>query len=354
MRKTPIIKFSLALLLFLLQLSIQAQDTTKVLFIGNSLTFANDLPTVFKNLSMAGGHVVETDQSVFGGYTLQAHSTNPQTLQKIQAGNWDFVVLQEQSQIPSMFDIVETQFYPYGVLLDSLIHVNNPTAKTVMFLSFAHQNGDADILASGGFDTYWQMQGRLRQSYLHLADSIQAMVAPVGCAWREVRMAEPSLVLYSDVVHPSLAGTYLAANVFYATLFQQTTLGNSFMAGLDPIVAQLLQTTASNTVLDSLTLWNIGQSSGITPSPAKPKPDCKLYYGVACRGMVFSWEQMVPGKYTITCFRMNGQKADEISFSMDTESGSSCLTFPGLKPGIYFVRISNKQYSKVIPFFFRS
>lgn len=60
----------IALSLFISHFSLQAQDTTRVLFIGNSLTYVNDLTTVFKNLSIAGGHFVITDQSVFGGYTL--------------------------------------------------------------------------------------------------------------------------------------------------------------------------------------------------------------------------------------------------------------------------------------------
>jgi hypothetical protein len=73
-------------------------DTLRVLFIGNSHTYYNDLPQLFYNLSLSGNHPVIKDMSAIGGYTLEQHSTNPTTLSKIAHGGWNYVVLQEQSQ----------------------------------------------------------------------------------------------------------------------------------------------------------------------------------------------------------------------------------------------------------------
>ena len=75
-------------------------DTTRVLFIGNSYTYANNLPLIFSNLSASGNKNTVTDISAPGGYSFENHYSNPETISKIKMGNWNFVLLQEQSQMP--------------------------------------------------------------------------------------------------------------------------------------------------------------------------------------------------------------------------------------------------------------
>ena len=67
----------------------------RVLLIGNSLTFFNNLPEMFAELARSGGHEVEVDMSAQGGWTCSDHATSAMTLDKIEQQNWDFVVLQE-------------------------------------------------------------------------------------------------------------------------------------------------------------------------------------------------------------------------------------------------------------------
>src|SRR5208282_4563589 len=73
----------------------------RILFIGNSYTYRNDLPRMFARLANAGGHEVETDMVATGSFTLSNHLASSHTLKKIKSGKWDWVVLQEQSTIPS-------------------------------------------------------------------------------------------------------------------------------------------------------------------------------------------------------------------------------------------------------------
>ena len=74
-----------------------------MLFLGNSYTNVNDLPALFKSLSSAGGFEISVDKSTPGGCTLSnpsnGHLFNAQSLAKIHAENWDYVILQEQSQL---------------------------------------------------------------------------------------------------------------------------------------------------------------------------------------------------------------------------------------------------------------
>ncbi len=236
-----------------------AQDTTKILFIGNSHTFVNDLPQVFYQLATRAGKNVFVDDITMGGATLQMHLQNPSTAQKINEKHWDYVILQEQSQIPSFVNERDTMMYPYAILLDSMIHANWLCTNTLFFMTWAHKNGDLGILQNGGDDTFEDMQQRLRSGYLTIADSLNAMVAPCGWVWRDVIMNNSSIELFSsDGYHPAESGTYLAACTFFATIFRESPIGIDFFGNLQASDAGIFQHSASKIVLDSIDLWNIG------------------------------------------------------------------------------------------------
>ncbi|MBK8683581.1 MAG: PKD domain-containing protein [Bacteroidetes bacterium] len=232
---------------------------TKVLFIGNSYTGVNDLPNMFKNLALSLGDSVTIDSNTPGGFTFNQHSVNASTLQKIQQGNWDFIILQGQSQEPAFPPSqVSTQTYPYAKKLDSLIQVYNPCAETVFYMTWGRKNGDASNCASYPvICTYDGMQQRLRESYLEMTQDNQATCAPVGVAWRTFRNLYPATELYqTDESHPLEEGTYLAACVFYSTIFRKSCQGAQYMGtGITNSDGFNLQTVASATVLDSLENW---------------------------------------------------------------------------------------------------
>lgn len=230
-------------------------DTMKVLFLGNSFTFANDLPETFRQLSVKAGKKVQVESNTPGGYTLSGHSQNQTSIQMIYSTNWDYVVLQEQSQIPSWIPERDSLMFPFAIILDSLIHDNHLCTKTLFFMTWAHKNGDLGLPA--GLDTYEGMQQRLRSGYMQIADSLDAEVAPCGWAWRHVRQNYPTVELYSsDNYHPANEGTYLAACTFFAMIYGQSPLGINYTSGLNDTLVPLLQHIAGTIVLDSLTLWN--------------------------------------------------------------------------------------------------
>src|SRR5256712_3057541 len=80
----------------------EASGCTRVLFIGNSYTYVNDLPAMFAGLARSGGHRVETAMVAEGGATLAEHAASAATSAAITSKKWDVVVLQEQSEIPSV------------------------------------------------------------------------------------------------------------------------------------------------------------------------------------------------------------------------------------------------------------
>jgi len=237
----------------------------EILFIGNSYTGVNNLPSLIKNVALSLGDTLITDQNIPGGSQLIQHSTNATSLAKINSRNWDFVVLQEQSQKPSFSPTqVANDVYPYAYQLNNSIKSNHLCTETVFYMTWGRKNGDASNCANyPPICTYEGMQQRLRGSYMEMADSNNATVAPVGVAWKTVRDSFPLIELYSpDESHPSIHGSYLAACVFYATFYQKSPIGSTYLpVGITNSDALNLQTIASHTVLDSLNLWMIDTSS---------------------------------------------------------------------------------------------
>lgn len=238
----------------------QAQTSKKALFLGNSYTASNNLPQLIENLANANGDILIHDRNTPGGYTFNGHSTNSNSLNKIKANDWDFVVLQAQSQEPSFNpNQVAAQTKPFAAILNDSIQSNNSCSNTLFFMTWGRQNGDAFNCASfPPLCTYEGMQGRLRESYLEMTIENNADCAPVGVAWKKVREDFSTINLYSnDGSHPSIYGSYLAACVFYSSMYHKTTVGNTYWSTLDSLTAFRLQDIASSTVLDSLSTWSI-------------------------------------------------------------------------------------------------
>ncbi len=215
----------------------------RILFIGNSYTYVNDLPGVFANLARSGAHPVETDMIAPGGWTLSQHAGSNGTLDKINSSKWDYVVLQEQSTIPA-FSVSRTQeMYPAARQLAGQIEAGG--AEPVFFITWGHREG----VPVQGLTTYAEMQSQIDQGYLLIAQELNLPVAPVGQAWWTASQHQPPFDLWqADGSHPTQSGTYLAACVFYAVIFNQSPEGLTYRDGLSQETARSLQTIAANTV----------------------------------------------------------------------------------------------------------
>lgn len=251
-------EFSLVTLLCCLVVASVSATTRKVLFVGNSYIYTNDMPLMLQQLATSLGDTLVYDQSTPGGHTLNQHTTNTTTISKIFSQPWDIVVLQEQSQLPS-FDPsqVAAEVYPFATRLDSMIHANDTCTQTMFLMTWGRANGDASNCASyPPVCTYWGMQQRLRESYMEMAQMNNAIVAPVGMAFKVMRDSTYTPWLYSaDESHPVVAGTYLEACVMYGSIFHKRTLGSSYLGGLTDTEAMRLQRIADKVVFDSLSLW---------------------------------------------------------------------------------------------------
>jgi len=221
------------------------ESTTRILFIGNSLTFYNNFPEMVAELAHSGGYNVEIDVSAYGGWTLSDHAASTVTRGKIEQEDWNYVVLQEQSVIPSIVDERTQQMYPAVRFLHSKI--GEKGAFVILFMTWGYRNGFPD----SGFSNFDEMQAQLHTGYTEIATELGVLVAPVGTAWQNAVTQNPELNLWQmDGVHPTEGGSYLSACVFYALIFQQSPEGLTYRAGLSEEMAYFLQSIAAETVLD--------------------------------------------------------------------------------------------------------
>jgi len=214
-------------------------ECVRVLFLGNSYTYVNDLPAVFRHLARAGGRNVETGMVANGGETLAQHAASPESLAAIRASGWRVVILQEQSEIPAMASVRASEMVPAAQTL--VRDIRAAAATPVLLDTWAHRDG-----LPGTRLGYAGMQVAIDEAYAALGGDLGVAVVPAGRAWADVLRADPSTGLWqADGSHPSIAGTYLVACVLYARLFNASPVGIPETAGLSSELARSLQAVAA-------------------------------------------------------------------------------------------------------------
>jgi len=177
-------------------------DTLRILFIGNSLTYVNDLPGVVEDFGAAASLPIATGMVARPNYALIDHLTlGNEARTAISAGDWDVVVLQ---QGPTSEALYRDSLVLWTRMLDTLIRAAG--ASTAMYMVWPMQG------QRGGF-------AAVRQAYTDAAQAVQATLLPAGTAWELALAADSTLPLYSpDRLHPTALGTYLAALAIFEGL----------------------------------------------------------------------------------------------------------------------------------------
>lgn len=233
-----------------LELARSGPGGLRVLFVGNSFTYYNEMPALVHELaaSAEGSEPIFAAAYAAPAWSLEAASKDDGLARLLRDVEWDVVVLQEQSRLPS-FDreVRAEEFDPFAFELDA--EIGSSGAETVLFMTWAYKGGDDE---NSRDDTFSAMQARLARGYSELGQDLRADVAPVGLAWAEALSRAPDSRLWADDGrHPSQRGSYLAACVFYALLSERSPEGIRFTDGLPASEALFLQRVAADVVADA-------------------------------------------------------------------------------------------------------
>ena len=232
-----------------------AQTHPRVLFVGNSYTQVNNLPQMVSDIALSMGDTMTYTSNTPGGCTFEMHCHN-QSMTMICDGGWDFVVLQEQSQLPAFpMDSVELYVFPFAQQLVDSIYAHNSCAEPMFFMTWGRKNGDTEF-GYPPMDTYEGMDSLLYARYMQMGTDNDASVCPVGRVWHYLRDHHMEIELYSmDESHPSLAGSYATACAFYTMFFGRNPDSISYDAGLDENDVQAIHSAVHEVVYDSLWKW---------------------------------------------------------------------------------------------------
>ncbi len=213
---------------------------TPILFVGNSLTYVNDVPGIVQALAASRGDSLAVETVAFPDFALIDHwneGTGRGTARgEIASGKWKFVVLQQGP---------------------SSVSVNRDTLRlsTKLFASGIAQSGGVPALFS-----VWPTSDRLQdfpasiQSYTLAASDVGGVLLPAASAWQAAWQRSPTLALYSDGLHASTAGSYLSALAIYAVLVHKTPIGlpssltlrSGSRIAVDSATAAILQAAAAS------------------------------------------------------------------------------------------------------------
>ena len=209
----------------------------RILFVGNSFTYYNGgLENHFRQLAESAlpPRILIADRATKGGTTLEILQGQEAVHAKIRDGHYDLVVLQED--IPELKEHKVTPFLEQVRLFDR--EIRDAGGRTALFMAWPYER-----LNWVGLET-------IAEAHRAIGKELTLPVGPVGLAFQRSLQARPGLaMLGKDREHESIHGTYLAANVIYATLFAADPTGLTYRPqGVSSDEAAFLQGVAWSVV----------------------------------------------------------------------------------------------------------
>jgi len=173
----------------------------RILYIGNSLTYVNDLPSMIAAIAKQDSTIITYTSLAYPDYSLEDHWNEGKLQGEIEKGNYDFVIAQ---QGPSALPESQVLLLESATKLAELCKKYN--TKLVLYMVWPSKARSFDL-------------DNVISSYTNAAEKTSSLLCPAGLAWKYAWEADPSLPLYSfDNFHPSVMGSLLAAITIYGSL----------------------------------------------------------------------------------------------------------------------------------------
>lgn len=179
--------------------------STQILFVGNSLTYSNDLPNLVEKIGKEKGTPIKTHMLAYPNYALEDHWNDGEVQKLLASRRFAYVVVQ---QGPSSQADGRAMLLDYGERLKTLCTKNN--AQLAFFMVWPAKVN------------YHMFEGVIK-NYSDAAVQTNSILCPVGSMWKEHMDATQDFSYYSaDLFHPSEAGSNVAAQIIYNSLFVES------------------------------------------------------------------------------------------------------------------------------------
>jgi hypothetical protein len=222
---------NLLLLLALVQAS--PAPPLRVYFVGNSLTFRNDLPGMVVELgrSLEPPMRIESGMTARDGMSLERHWQDGEVLRRLRTTKWDVLVLQEQSS-RLLADPAQSERY----LRLFAKAARDASAEVILMQTWVRAETP-------------ELHERQRESYRKVAKAVNVKLAPIGDAWSRARTELPDVALHDpDGLHASREGTYLTAAMLVGMLAGRSPEEARPLVSGDPAAAEALGALAWRTL----------------------------------------------------------------------------------------------------------
>ena len=186
------------------QSSIKAAGPAKtILFVGNSLTYTNDLPSMVVKLGKQKGVMIITEMLAYPNYALEDHWNDGKMAILIAEKKFDFVVVQ---QGPTSQNDGRSMLLDYGARIKALC--DKQDTKLAFFMVWP------------AFANLFMFDGVVR-NYTDASVTTNSLLCPVGTAWKKHFNDTNDYSYYGpDMFHPSVKGSEVAAKIIFETLFK--------------------------------------------------------------------------------------------------------------------------------------
>ena len=255
MKKSPILLFIVVLLNLNFGFSQTTNDPLNILFVGNSITYFNNLPQTFKQIADEQGNHVTIDQHTPGGTGFVHHEANSTLYDKFRNTVWDYVILQPGSSesIGASYPIATTTIRAQR-LKDSITKYSPCASIHYYEISYGIVN---DTPAS--FQQYLDRQLIIKNNLTQMSNATNIPFIPAGECFKNSMQTDPSQFLWVNYydIHPNPKGSFLAACSFYNAIFKQPIVNSAITGGVSVADANYLRNQAETTTLNNLDDWLI-------------------------------------------------------------------------------------------------
>lgn len=233
----------------------QPNPPSRLLFIGNSLTFHHE--GVDFHVEQLGNctfppQIIEADTVYRSAAPLEV--LYPASVYRIATGNYDYIIVQGTPEFG--FESFKTNA---RLILEA---INDTDSQPVLFMAWNHL-GKPPWSGDYSWNETFELLSMevIAQAHYDLAGEFGALVAPVGFAFEKVNETRPGFQLYTDVEHSSMNGTYLASLVVYATIYGESPVGFSYRPTTPPLPSFVLNVTEEDATFLQEMAWETVQEN---------------------------------------------------------------------------------------------